>query len=352
VSATGAASVARLVLRGPNWLGDAVLALPAMVAVRRAFPRAELTVAAPASLADLYREGTDVRPDHVLDLPDGHRAAVTALASGQFDLGILFPNAFRPAWQLKQAGVKERWGYATEGRSLLLTRRSRPERSAVPQHHADYFRGLVRSLDVPCNDAPPHLVVSPASAERATELLTVRGAAPTSPLVGFAPGAAYGQAKQWPPDRVAAVIARLVSERGATCVLVGAPGDRIASRGIESWLRAHAADAWTCVIDLVGRTSLGELAAVAARCDVFVSNDSGAMHVAAAVGRPVVAIFGPTDERVTRPIGAHDVIAEPVFCRPCHLRDCPIDHRCMKRISADRVFDAVASRLTARPSEP
>lgn len=333
----------RIVLRAPNWLGDAVLALPAMTAVRRAFPRAELTVAAPASLAALYREGTDVRPDRVIELADKQREAIKALAAGTFDLGIIFPNSFRSAWQLRRARVPARWGYATAGRGVLLTRKSRPGKVSGPgpRHHADYFRALVRGLDVECDDAAPRIEVTTASAERAAALLAPKRGAIEGPIVGFAPGAAYGQAKQWPPDRVAAVIARLSSEHRATSVIVGAAHDRDAERAIESWLRAHAPDALTRVVDLVGRTSLGVLAGVAARCAVFVTNDSGAMHVAAAVGRPVVALFGPTDERATHPIGVHEVLTEAVFCRPCHLRDCPIDHRCMKRISADRVVASV-----------
>jgi heptosyltransferase-2 len=177
------------------------------------------------------------------------------------------------------------------------------------------------------------------------DLLMQTGVDPDAIVIGFAPGAAYGQAKQWPPDRVAAVAARLVREHGATCVLVGAAHDGRAARAIESWLRVNAPDAAGRVIDLIGRTSLAALAGVVARCDVFVSNDSGAMHLAAALGRPVVAIFGPTDERATRPLGAHDLISEAVFCRPCLLRDCPIDHRCMKRITVDRIVAAVASHL-------
>ena len=341
-------SITRLLVRAPNWLGDAVLALPAMAAVRRSFPRAELTVAASAPLAELYQQDTDVRPDHVLALPDGHRATVAALAAGRFELGILFPNSFRSAWQLRQARVPERWGFATSGRGLFLTRRSRSERAPRPQHHADYFRALVRGLDLPSDEAPPRIRPLPATAAQAAVLLTPRGSdAPTGgTIVGVAPGAAYGQAKQWPPDRMAALIARLVSDRGATCVVVGAAHDRDAARAIESWLRAQAPSTRSQVIDLVGRTSLGVLAGVLARCSAFVTNDSGAMHVASAVGRPVVAIFGPTDERVTHPLGTHDVLVEPVFCRPCHLRDCPIDHRCMKRISVDRVFEAVSRHLT------
>jgi len=351
---TETSAPSRVVLRAPNWLGDAVLALPAMAAARAAFPRAALTVAAPAGLAPLYREGTDVRPDQVIELADKQRDAIAALAAGKFDLGILFPNSFRSAWQLRRARVPARWGYATSGRGPLLTRKSQPEKGSPrekasgPSHHADYFRALVRGLDIACEDSvAPRIVVTRASADRAAALLAPKGVAPAGPIVGFAPGAAYGQAKQWPPDRVAAVIAKLVSGAGATCVIVGAAHDRDAERAIESWLRAHAPDALAHVVDLVGRTNLGLLAGVAARCAVFVTNDSGAMHVASAVGRPVVALFGPTDERATHPIGVHEVVTEAVFCRPCHLRDCPIDHRCMKRISADRVFESVRRYLSA-----
>jgi heptosyltransferase-2 len=150
---------------------------------------------------------------------------------------------------------------------------------------------------------------------------------------------------------MAALVARLVRDAGATCVLLGAAYDRQAARAIESWLRAQAPDAADRLVDLVGRTSLGALVGVAARTRVVVSNDSGAMHLAAAVGRPVVALFGPTDERATRPLGDHDVLLEDVFCRPCMLRDCPIDHRCMKRLTVDRVFEAVQRRLAGMATE-
>ncbi len=166
----------------------------------------------------------------------------------------------------------------------------------------------------------------------------------------LAPGAAYGQAKQWPPERMAELAARLVARGEVRCAIVGAAHDRPAARAVESWLRSQAPASLVHVIDLVGRTSLGALVGVAARADVFVSNDSGAMHVAAALGRPVVALFGPTDERATGPVGPHDVLTEPVFCRPCLLRDCPIDHRCMKRLTVDRVAEVVRARLeSARP---
>jgi heptosyltransferase-2 len=158
--------------------------------------------------------------------------------------------------------------------------------------------------------------------------------------VGFAPGAAYGHAKRWPPERVSQVITRLVRERDARCILVGAEADREAGRAIESSLPPGV-----IVHNLIGRTDLRLLIGVLERCDAFVSNDSGAMHLAAAAGVPVTAIFGPTNEKATAPIGDHDVLIRQVFCRPCMLRECPIDHRCMKRISAEDVYASVARRL-------
>jgi heptosyltransferase-2 len=342
------AAISRVVVRAPGWLGDAILALPAVAAIRRHFASAHLTIAAPATIASLFREKTAAAPDDVVELPASSRETVGRFRAGAFDLGILFPNSFRSAWQFRRAGIAGRWGYPTAGRGLLLTRRSPRHRGR--KHLADYYRDLVRGLDIECPEAEqPDLRPSAASAALSLTLLAERKVPGSSPIVGFAPGAAYGQAKQWPPDRMAQVIARLAAETPATCVIVGAAHDREAARAIESWLRAHAPGAAGRVVDLVGRTSLGALVGIAARTAVFVSNDSGAMHVAAAVGRPVVAIFGPTDERVTRPPGAHDVITKPVFCRPCLLRDCPIDHRCMKRITVDDILTAVLRHLSDRP---
>jgi heptosyltransferase-2 len=343
---TGAGSINRLVVRAPGWLGDAILSLPAAAAVRRHFASAHLTIAAPASVAAIFHERTDVAPDAVMELPSTTRGAVAALQAGAFAAGIQFPTSFGSAWQFRRARIPARWGYPTAGRGWLLTRKSL--RRGGRRHLADYYRDLVRGLDVECADnVAPRLAPSPSSAARAAALLAERRVPASAPIVGFAPGAAYGQAKQWPPARVAQVIARLVAETPATCVIVGAAHDRDAARAIESWLRAHAPGAAARVADLVGKTTLGALVGVAARAAVFVSNDSGAMHVAAAVGRPVVAIFGPTDERVTGPLGGHDVLTRPVFCRPCQLRDCPIDHRCMKRITVDDVVSAVTRRMAA-----
>jgi heptosyltransferase-2 len=334
------------VIRPPNWLGDAILAVPAMTAIRDRFPAAYLTVAASASVAALFREDTPVRPDRVLDLASSTRLAVPVLEQEGFDLGVLFPNSFRSAWQFWRAGIPERWGYASSGRRWLLTRRAAKPSRGEAAHQRDYYSHLARALG--CEVDPsvlPSVAPRGPSKERAAALLAQHHVDMERPLVGFAPGAAYGQAKQWPPARVAEVIAHTVRAHDATCVIFGADHDRDAARAIESWLRAHAADTERRVVNLAGRSSLGALVGLVQRMTVFVSNDSGAMHLAAALGRPVVAIFGPTDERATRPLGDHTVLTASVFCRPCLLRDCPIDHRCMKRISPDMVSAAVTATL-------
>ena len=330
----------RLVIRAPNWLGDAVMALPAMGAVRAAFPDTTITIAAVASVAPLFEELTAANQDEILVVARETESA--SLRGGQFDTALLLPNSFRVAWAARQAGIAERWGYAGSFRTSMLTKAVR--RPAAHVHQSTYYADLVRGLGVAVGESVPRVTVRPQTAARADAALRAHGVT-SRPIVGFAPGAAYGHAKRWPPNRVAEVMARL-SAAGATSVLVGAAGDRDAAREIESSLPADAR-----VIDLIGRTDLRLLAGVLATCDAFVSNDSGGMHLAAALGVPVTAIFGPTDDRVTAPLGDQDVLIHPVFCRPCMLRDCPIDHRCMKGITADAVFGAVAARLEAHAEE-
>ena len=347
-------SPARVLIRAPNWLGDAILAVPAMAAIRRHFGAADLTVATAASVAPLFRERTPVRPARVIALAGHDRTDRAAIAAVGANLAILLTNSFRSAWQIRRAGVPARWGYAASGRGLLLTRRvGRPRRRDV-RHQADYYRALVTGLDIPCPAGDrPAFELSPASVAAADAALHRVGVAAGERLVVMLPGAAYGQAKQWPADRAADLAARLVRDRGVVCVLAGAAHDRPAARAIESRLRAHAPHEAGRVVDLVGHTSLGAFLGVLGRATVCVTNDSGGMHAASALGRPVVALFGPTDERATSPKGDHDLLTASVFCRPCMLRDCPIDHRCMTRITIDRVYDAVARRLeTAGGAHP
>ena len=332
----------RLVIRAPNWLGDAVMALPALAAVRAALPESQIAIAAIAGVAPMFEEETPAVPDEVLTIRDRGRE-FELLAAGKFDAAMLLTNSFRSAWTARRAGIPERWGFGGNLRGGLLTRAVARPRNHV--HQSAYYAALVRGLGFDMADAIPCLSIREDTARRADAILAKHGVTAATRLVGFAPGAAYGHAKRWPPPRVAQVITRVAMERHAVCVLVGAESDRDAGREIES-----AVPPGMAVVNLMGRTDLRQLAGVLARCSAFVSNDSGAMHLAAAVGVPVTAIFGPTDERVTSPLGNHDVLVHQVFCRPCMLRDCPIDHRCMKGITVDAVFDAVSARLAAHGS--
>jgi heptosyltransferase-2 len=341
-----------IVVMTPNWLGDAVMALPAVGAVRHHHPAARLVVAARRSVAGLFLMISGVDDVVSLDAGGGWRGAAAwraeaqALAGAHADLAVLLPNSLRSAWTAREAGIPERWGYAADWRTPLLTRRVRRPRGHL--HQADYYIALVSALGMPAAGGPARLVLPDDVATRAALLLAQHGIGGGRAVIGMAPGAAYGGAKQWPPERFARV-ARLLHERhGVVSVLVGSGADRAASDKI---------DAVEAVVDLVGQTDLPLLIGVMARCRAFVSNDSGAMHLAAAVGLPVTAIFGPTDERGTAPrpsssasAAPHEILTSDVWCRPCMLRECPFDHRCMTGIDPERVLAAVERQIGYRTS--
>jgi heptosyltransferase-2 len=340
-----------VVVLAPNWLGDAVLGLPAIADVRRAFPDARLAVAARRSVAGIFAlvAGLDAVITLQSDARWWRRAAVRAdiEALASYDLAILFPNSFASAWLVKQAGVAERWGYRTDVRSRLLTRvvprvKGGGAHSAQGRHQAEYYQRLTTVLGIEAGAAAPAIDLTPATRAAAQAMLAEHGHASGTMLVVLAPGAAYGTAKKWIPAHVATLIGRLARERSATCVLVGSAADDATGMLVR---RALTATAPGRVIDLIGRTSLERLAGVLACADVCVCNDSGAMHLASAVGARVVATFGPTDEKATSPIARPGrraaVLTHDVWCRPCMLRECPIDHRCMTGLTPDRVFDAV-----------
>lgn len=347
----------RLVVRVPNWLGDVVMALPALAAVRAGLGEGHLALAGPAAFADLLAAIPGV--DEVVRLPvasglgrvRAFREGAARIAAGRHDTALLFTNSFSSSWQVARAGVPERWGYAADLRHVWLTRAidRRPARPADPsaRHHSNYYRRLVATLGFPePSPGGARLACPPAIAERGLRVLVERGACCDRPVIGLAPGAAYGHAKRWPPALAAALVARIVSQTSAVVVIVGAAGDHDTARQLQSAIGAAGGQTAGRVIDLVGQTSLAELMGVVAACRAFVSNDSGVMHLSSALGVPVVAVFGPTDERATAPMGPHRVVTAPSWCRPCQLRECPIDHHCMRGIAPDTVFGALADVLT------
>ena len=308
----------------PNWLGDAVMALPAIRDVRRHFAGQPLAIAARPSIAAVFRAVQGI--DRIIVLERGNESAQL-----RGDIGILFPNSFRSAWMLKKAGVKERWGYRTDFRRPLLTRSVRKPRGRVS--FPEYYANLVRQLGIETGPLTAQLTMPAATSAAAASLLRDRGWQPGQPLVGIAPGAAFGHAKRWSPKRYAE-LASLLGDAGVCCVILGRSEDRDAARDIRG-------------IDLIGQTDLLMFMGIVSHCRVVVANDSGAMHLAGALGVPVVGIFGPTDERYSTPITPHEdahtveTVSAPAFCRPCFLADCPIDHRCMKRIPTARVHETV-----------
>lgn len=334
---------AAIVVLAPNWLGDAVMALPAIDDVRRAHPQAWLAVAARGAVAGLFRLVPSVN-----EVIDARAAALRG-----FDAALLLPNSFRSAWMVKRAGVPERWGYVADLRSPLLTRAiPKPKkRSGTILHQAEYYQRLTTALGMPPGPREPRIEVSETARAGARALLAQHGHREGDPLVVLAPGAAYGTAKQWIPSHVASLIGSLADpKRGKapfpalSAAIVGSRADRATAGTIRTALPAG-----TPLIDLVGRTSLEQLAAVLACAGACVCNDSGAMHLAAAVGTPIVATFGPTDEHATAPVAragrAAIVLTHDVWCRPCMLRECPIDHRCMTGITPDRVEAAVRAAI-------
>ncbi len=339
----------RVLVRMPNWLGDIVMALPVVTALRAHFASARLAAAVPQAFAPLLSAVPAV--DERVDVPRGgtawraRDAEAALIRAGMFDLVLLLPNSFGAAWVAKRAGVPERWGFSGYGRGALLTRAVPPPRRRSLLHQVDVYLALARGLDMEPSSRRPALTAPALMVERATSLLAAAGRDNTGPLVGIAPGAAYGHAKRWLPERYAGIIARL-GRVGAVAVLVGSARDRDAGNAIESSLAAmEGGRSTTEVVNLIGHTDLSQLIGVLASCRTFISSDSGAMHLAAALGVTVTAIFGPTDERCTAPVGSHTVLTRDVWCRPCFFRECPIDHRCMTRISEDEVYDAVLERL-------
>ncbi len=331
----------RLVILSPNWLGDAVMALPAIADVRRAAPGASITVAARSAIAPLFRLVPEVDDTILLSKPAAMRdvarwrALGAELADGGFDAALLLPNSMHAALLVSRAGIPERWGYRAGWRCRLLTRAiARPS----GLHQVASYQRLVAALGFANGPAVPRLRVPQDARDAATRLLTAGGWDGHAPLVGLAPGAAYGGAKRWPPARFGELAAALAAD-GVSSVMVGSAADAATAAEVA---RACPAPGRMRLHNLVGRTDLSALAGVLTSCRTLVTNDSGAMHLAAACGVGVTAVFGPTDDAATRPLGeAHAVLTHDVWCRPCMLRECPLDHRCMRGVAVGAVLASV-----------
>jgi heptosyltransferase-2 len=335
-------NIEKIVIRGANWLGDSIITIPAVRGLRKLFPSASLDMITPHNLADLWENERAIDRVIALDRPTHPREKlrlIRLLRSSRYDLGVLFPNSFESALWFFLGRVRTRLGYQRCGRGILLNRKVIADGKSG--HQVYHYLNLVKSLGSFETDSTPSVRIPEELRLWANKLLQGSGAVIGSPVIGINPGSTYGKAKCWPSDRFSELI-RLLRERlGAHIIIFGSPAERALAESLYRGTRRS-------VLNLAGETTVMQLAALAARCNAFVSNDTGPMHVACAVGTAVVAIIGPTDPAATGPLGESAIIRKRVNCAPCFERECPTDHRCMELIAVEEVFREV-TRILKKP---
>ena len=343
----GTVSVRSVLVYAPSWIGDAVMSLGALRVLRQNYPDARLSVLTRPWVQDLYDGCSEVDEAILYDPRGADRGAAGFMRAarrvrrGRFDVSILFPNAFRAAALVRASGVPERWGYATEGRGRLLTKRVPPAPRPFGRHQSYYYLDLLSGLDLDVAEPDTTLTATRAMREGARTLLE-RNGWNGGPLVGVHPGATNSRAKLWKASRFAEVALKLAEVASAQVVILGGMTEGELAAEVQRGLPSDV------VLMLQGKTSLADLIGVLAELTVFLSNDSGPMHLAAALGVRTVAVFGPTDARETGPVSAHArIVREPVECSPCVYRDCPIDHRCMERVTVERVYDEASGLVSS-----
>jgi heptosyltransferase II len=324
----------KILIRGPNWVGDAVLAIPAMKAVREHFSGAEITLLVRPWVAGLFTSApfidklwSEAKPSGLADWTRITRD----IRRREFDVALLLPNSFESALMIFLGRVPHRIGYATDARRWMLTNAIVPYEGR--QHQVQYYLQLVKTFSTSADAASIEIQATRDERDDARKLLNEEGIPRSTRFLVLNPGAAYGSAKRWYVDRFALVADTLAQELQLQVALIGSDRERKICEQIRDRMNATAAM-------LTGRTSLETLIGVLAESSLMITNDSGPMHIAAALGIPTVAVFGSTDERVTGPCGRRTrIVKYPVECSPCLLRDCPIDHRCMTAITVDEVFE-------------
>ncbi|HSB09827.1 MAG TPA: lipopolysaccharide heptosyltransferase II [Blastocatellia bacterium] len=348
-----------IMVRVPNWVGDAVMALPALKELRRIFSGSRITIVSRKWVAGLF-EGEELSDDLI---PVGDLRGFAGVANfvadarrlrrRRFDLAVLLQNAFSAALLARAAGVKKTAGYATDGRRLLLDFVVPFEPNHLRAHQVRYYLNIVAQLErhlagateVNIETAQPRLHCTDEQRKRAILLLEESGIGAgqhsTARIVAINPGATNSRAKRWPAQRFAATADRLAERDGFQTIIIGAEGDLEVAREVASLMRARA-------VILAGQTSIAELKGLLSCASLVVSNDTGTAHVSAALGVPTVVVFGPTEHVSTRPLSeVARVVRHDVECSPCMLRDCPIDHRCMTRVEVDDVYRASRSLMVS-----
>lgn len=344
MSALDCGEVRKILVRAPNWIGDAVMCTPALSMLRSGFPKAWIALLANSTVAELLAGHPCLDAIRVYDRKGIHRGVRgkwrlgKEIAGEGFDLAVLFQNAFEAALLSRLGKIPHRHGYAADGRRFLLTMPvPLPPESC---HQVDYYLRMLEPLGIEVRRGSLCLVTTEEEGQQAGQRLKGWGIGLEDRVVGINPGATYGGAKRWPTERYAELADALIDAYGVKVLIFGGPAEARLGFAISEGMRRPATV-------LSGTLSVREMMAMIRRCSLFVTNDSGPMHVAAAFKVPIVAVFGPTDPEATSPVGdGIQLIRKDVVCAPCLLRECPIDHRCMRGISVGEVLEAARGPLS------
>jgi heptosyltransferase-2 len=335
----------RILVRGVNWVGDTVLSYPAVQQLKTFFPKSHLAVLVPSYLVDLWKTCPYVNEI----IPFQKKAGIgsiwedlilsQSLKQKNFDLAVILPRSFRSALPIYLARIPIRVGYRDEWPSLFLTHGIRRTKEVLHGHRVHYYRKVIEPLGKIEGFPSSQLFLREEDRTWADQALKDLGIPDGKPLIGMNPGATYGSAKCWHPDRFGELGKRVANKWQANVLLFGKEGERPIVYEVLRHLGTKG-------IDLTGKTGLLQLAALLERCTLLVTNDTGTMHIATAVGTPVVALFGPTPRLTTGPWGeGHVVVSRDVPCSPCWKRICPTDHRCMEDITVEEVEEVVVKQL-------
>ncbi len=342
------AHVKRILIRTTNWIGDAVMTTPVVHAIRRNFPEAHIGILAKPWVAPVFNANPHVDEVLIYDTKGLHRGfsgkqrQAKELRQGHWDAGIVLPNSFESALLFAMARIPIRIGYKTQLRHYLLTHPVFLDQQLKDHsHETDHYLRLLKLSGLQVDSPLLELAVSQTDQARGRDLLQENGIEDTETVIGINPGAAFGTAKRWPAERFAQLADLLAEKQTARILIFGGPGEQDVAQLISTSMTLTP-------LILSGKTTLGEAMALVEKCDLLVTNDSGLMHIAAALHRPLVAIFGPTNPVTTGPLDSRaKIVREPVECSPCLKRECPLEyHVCMDRISVERVFEVCQSQLT------
>ncbi|HLE61657.1 MAG TPA: lipopolysaccharide heptosyltransferase II [Pyrinomonadaceae bacterium] len=347
--------IQRIVVRGANWVGDAVMSVAALRRLRQVFPNAHITLAVRSWAQDIFADAPFVDS---LMLHERHDIAsiikqIRDWRRHKFDLAVLFPNAFEAALIPFLARVPVRVGYATDGRRALLTQPLQLPEWRDRRSETFYYLNIVSEIESMLNPSATvvngepdcSLSISEFRQTQAVEQLKSQGASELKLTIAICPGSINSRAKRWPAERYARLADRLIEEQNADVLLIGSKDEVDVSAEVRGSMKYQP-------IDLTGKTDLAGAVAILSVVDLVVSNDTGPAHIAASLGRPTLVIFGPTNPLTTRPFSeAAEIVRQPPDCAPCMLRDCPIDHRCMTAISVEEVFAKALALMQAKSGE-